>query len=718
MPIPEDELTKDFVLADASEQLGAIRDRLPTNAAARNNTYIVWPLASGRYQAVYWKEIEALGRANAQITLANTLVSLPGLPGPVEAVEQNSMGLGAARDRRDAQPGKRLVVLRNGSVLGLFTREMRSAEDPQTDPFATHAKPQRTLSDNTTPRNTGAEPMPAPESMPPDNAPPPVDTRVVNGWLLGVSKQTPMQVDIPYELKFNVDQPRDDAVVQAGGGGAFGVAAKKYAAGKATVTVMVVIEPGDFTLYGVEAQEIIVPVEANIPAKNTVTFTIEASKTGKNTLKATLYINSNLFQQIEMTVNVGEQLPPGTPAVDTTVSGLTLPSAAALRPRADTINVVIMRKDPGYTILVNGGGGGVTRAYLDMSTEAVADWVGNARKALFDIVHMQDAQGNLVYQNLDTIIPPELGKASMQKLAEAGALLYYNLFENNNRADARAMGKLLTELSRTRQLHIQIVAERFFFPWSFLFDGDDAALETPSYDQFWGFKHVIEYLPEFTAGTLVNFDPNIAVGETVDMAFVCNNEIDVQFGEPVVQGQRDYFHNLPGLKVVDYPTVPDLIRLLRGPDSPPLIYFYCHAISKQAGEDGGADYSRISLSDAKVTIAEMKLKTRAAVERLRQAPVVFLNACESAELSPFLYDGWVPFLLSRGARGVLGTEVETPAFFAAEFAKEFVRRFAAGNQPLGELLRDLRVEYARDKHNIMGLLYALYSNGDVMIARG
>ena len=62
--------------------------------------------------------------------------------------------------------------------------------------------------------------------------------------------------------------------------------------------------------------------------------------------------------------------------------------------------------------------------------------------------------------------------------------------------------------------------------------------------------------------------------------------------------------------------------------------------------------------------------------------VIGLNACESAELSPFLYDGWVPFLLSRGARGVLGTEVETPAFFAAEFAKEFVKRFTAGDVAL------------------------------------
>ena len=716
MPIPEGELNKGYILVAAGDQIGQIRDRLPANAGARAYTYVVWPLPSGQYQVVRWLEIEALAGANAQITLTSAIGSLPGLPAPVAAVEQDSMGLSGAREQRDAQPGKRLVVLRNGAVLGLFTRELRSAENLPPDPFIAKA-PARpaTLSDleEAPPARRGLE------SGPPlaEQAPGP-DARVVNGWLPGVSKQTPMQVDIPYELKFNVDQPRDDAVVQAGGGGALGVAIKKFAAGKATATIMVTVDAGDFTLYGVDAQEIIVPVEANIPSKNTVTFTIEASKTGKNTLHATLYINGNLFQQIEISVNVGEKLPPGTPAVDTKASGLTVASAAALRPRPrqTSVSVVIMRKDPGYTISVQGGG--VARAYLDISTEAIADWVASARKTLYDVVHSQDAQGNLIYQNLDTNIAPEASLDGMKKLAEAGALLYYNLFYNNNRDDARAMGDLLTSLSRTRQLHIQVVAERFFFPWAFLFDGDDDALANPTYDQFWGFKHVIEYLPEFTAGNLINFDPTITVGDTVDMAFVCNNTIDTQFGEPVVQGQRDYFSTLPGISVQDYPNVADLVRLMRGPDSPPLIYFYCHAISKQTGEDGGVDFSRISLSDAKTTIAEMKLKTRSAVERLRQAPLVFLNACESAELSPFLYDGWVPFLLSRGARGVLGTEVETPAFFAAEFAKEFMKRFTAGDVALGDLLRDLRVEYARDKHNIMGLLYALYSNGDVMIARG
>jgi hypothetical protein len=52
------------------------------------------------------------------------------------------------------------------------------------------------------------------------------------------------------------------------------------------VTILVVLEPGDFTLYGVDSLEIVVPVASNEPSKNTVTFTIEAKKEGTSTINA------------------------------------------------------------------------------------------------------------------------------------------------------------------------------------------------------------------------------------------------------------------------------------------------------------------------------------------------------------------------------------------------------------------------------------------------
>jgi hypothetical protein len=74
-------------------------------------------------------------------------------------------------------------------------------------------------------------------------------------------------------------------------------------------------------------------------------------------------------------------------------------------------------------------------------------------------------------------------------------------------------------------------------------------------------------------------------------------------------------------------------------------------------------------------------------------------------------------MIQRGARGVIGTEVNTPALFAAEFAQTFIERFSKGNTPIGQLLLDLRNEYLTTKNNIMPLLYALYSSGEVVVKR-
>ncbi|MFN8502319.1 CHAT domain-containing protein [Kouleothrix sp.] len=723
-----DELNTNYIQVSAADTVAAVYGMLGGQQAERSYRYVVWPADGAQFIVVRWNEIEQIGAANPQATLDSPIGALAGLPAPVAAIEIDSMGLRQARELRDEQPGRRLVVLANGAVVGLLTREYYAADGATADPFARGAagRPRVLIDDAPSkrgqpqglPRTTPAEAAPT-GAAPDDEAAP--DTRVINGWVDGVSDTMPMQVFVPYELKFDVDQPRADAQLIVGGGGALGTNIKRYAAGKKLVKILITLDPGDFTLYGVDTQEIVVPTEPNIASRNTITFTIEASKTGPNTLNAIIYINGNLFQRVKLTAQVGEQLPRGAEAVSTEARGLTFTSAAALpeRPQGQTVNVVIINQGNGYQILVQGGG--VARARLNITENALADWVKNARETLFNIVHMQNAAGEAVYQNDSTTIDEISHKEAMKQLASAGALLFDNLFRNNLDVNAQNMGKLLTSLSRQNQLNIQIVAERFFFPWAFIFDGDDDDLENPSPEHFWGLKHVIEYLPEFSVGDLVNFVPTISVGDTVDVAFVCNNTIDSDFTEfdpPLVRRQREFLRGLPGVSVSDYPTTTDLLKLLRGPDSPPLIYFYCHALSMQTGEEGGTDYSRISLSDGRLTLAEAKQKTRSAAEPLRQAPLVFLNACESAELSPFLYDGWVPFLLLRGARGVLGTEVETPAAFGAEFGQEFLKRFTAGGQPVGKLLRDLRMEYATKKNNIMGLLYALYSNGEVAIARG
>jgi hypothetical protein len=620
------------------------------------------------------------------------------------------MGKSAAFQVRDEQPNKRLVVLRNGTPIGLLTREVLAGAELPPDPLAggIPKRPEVLTAEEDVPFTA----PPAAAGPPPEPPPPPVDTRVINAKIDGITPNTPLQVRTPYELKFSVGQRAAEALASVGG---VGRAIKEAAGDQETVTILVVLEPGDFSLYGVDSLEIVVPTEMNAPSKNSATFTIEAKKEGTAKLTAIFYINGNLFQKLAMTIQVGGQVPAGEKAVLSQSTGMNIASAVGMppHPRDQSVNVLLLAKEAGYQVIVQGGG--VARAFLNISQAEVAGWLKYARNALKEIVHLQDSRGNYIYQDDDTNIPADVHKASLQKMAAVGIYLFDELFYGNSGPDARAMGDLLKKLSQSHSLNIQVVAERFFFPWSFLYDGDDP--DNPDPKLFWGFKHVIEYLPEFSQTSTVNFSPTIEVGDTLDIAFVCNNGIDTQFGRPIVQGQRDFLNALPGVSVKDYPTTQDLFTLLKGPDGPSLLYFYCHAVSKFPDEGGGADDSKVVLTDTGADVRTMKMRARTALPALSSAPLIFLNACESAELSPYLYDGLMPYFISRGARGMIGTEVETPALFAAEFAKEFIKRFAAGGITLGQLLRDMRLEYLEQKNNIMGLVYALYSSGEVVIQR-
>src|SRR4051812_9561850 len=114
------------------------------------------------------------------------------------------------------------------------------------------------------------------------------------------------------------------------------------------------------------------------------------------------------------------------------------------------VNVMILAKEDGDLGIVEGGGGG--RAVLRSTAEEIAGWLKYARGVLHDIVHLQDANGNYLYQDANTTIAPDIHASSLKKLAEAGIYLFDELFYGNNGPDAHAMGDLLKELSRKRQL--------------------------------------------------------------------------------------------------------------------------------------------------------------------------------------------------------------------------------------------------------------------------
>lgn len=705
MPINPADLKTKLLFASADDTLARLLPRVP-EWKLRQDFYVVLHAPDDSYYAAAWPEIEQFAWDNGPGNVQNMpLLQLGVLHGPLAAVDRATTSKQQALTLSQAQPGKILVVLDGGVPSGVFTLQLLSAAG-ETDPFATMP--------SFDPVVLGGDER-QPPTTPPTQPQAALDDRVFNAWVADQSASAPLLLGQSYVLCFNVDSPRAGATTVSFD------AAKAFAGlppEVQTVDITVALESEDFEILGDDQAMLTVPRTGK--SVNEVRFEIEPKRNGVGMVQAVFIANNRIFQKMTITLQVGS-LTKGTTTWAADARGVAMSGTVVWPQREQVVNLVIERRDAGYQMKLIGGG--IGKAFLNLSEQKVAELILRARDTLKGIVYQQSPNNQFVYQQLDTTIAPEIHSESLKTLAKLGFYLYQELFfAPGNGADAQSLGRLLRQISQQQQLRISVIAERFIFPWALLYDREKVDLNNLDPSGFWGFKHVVEYLPEFANPTPVSFNPQIEVADTLKLGFVCNRAIDDELSRkglgPIVKPQSEFLKNLAGVAVTEYPNRGDLYGLLGDPDcNEQFLYFYCHAVSNLPGEQGGVDGSRFVLSDGAASVADMKLEAPINGDPLRTAPLVFLNACQSAELSPFLYDGLIPYLIGKGVRGVVGTEVDTPALFAAEFGREFLSRFTAGGQTLGELLLAMRQEYLTKKNNVMGLLYALYSNGEVVVKR-
>lgn len=747
MPIKLHQAEQRVLLVSRQATIGDILRQLPTNRAERLATFVVLIDQPDHYIVAQWAEIEELARFFGDVSPSLPLIQLDGLNPPTTGIEVMKTDDDAARTQARSAPGQRLVALQNGQVIGIVLGlpSAFNIDENTDDPFESISKslPSRSTREVYPPESA---PQQHQQQMPPrpnvlgledasssddasfgvdtsieESAPAaePNDPRVINAWVTDMDGERmagrPLELDNTYELKFNVDKP----VKGAEGTAEINVAKLFQAlpAEQQTIEIQVLIESDDFIIHGSDQLPIVVPRTGR--SKNTATFNIEPKHNGPSVIRAFFVANNRIFQKMNLTLQVGP-IDAETPAVEVETRGMTLASTLNLvTTRTEhPISLVIIKKEAGYQFILQGG---VTmRAFLNLSETQIAELVAQTRDMFKSIVYTI-SNGQYVYQLDDTHIPPEIHANTLKVMARHGSLMFRKLFYGpGSGPDARAMGDLLRQLSLTHQLRIEIVTERFVFHWSMLYDRADLKPDLSNIDPegFWGFRHHIEYKPEFSNPSLVHFVPQIPVKDKLAMHFVSNTTIDEQMKRPIVAGQREFLNTVNAITVREHSTVNELYTLLTDSEQAnQLIYFYCHAVSNLPGEKGGVGGSKIVLSDQAVTLDDLNFAAPLDMPPLPGAPLVFLNCCQSAELSPYLYDGLVPYLITRGARGVVGTEVDTPALFAAEFAKLFIQRFVVGGERLGDVLLALRREYLYQRQNVMGLVYSLYSSGDVQVVR-
>jgi molecular chaperone DnaK len=472
------------------------------------------------------------------------------------------------------------------------------------------------------------------------------------------------------------------------------------------------LDSEDFQIFGERTRPLRVPRAGRSLGK--ARFDIAPLHNGRCRLVASVHYRGNFVHQLELAIPVGG---PSEAPVEVSTRGRPPDSAAALEPRSISI---VLEPAPNGGFSCTALGSVVGRTVLPVKDTELAAAVGSARAAMMRVIQSVYA-GELVFQTgID--IPNEARDSALRMLARAGSRLFQQLFLHPAAgADARRIGEWLRDYSLDPglRLTVQIVADRAPLPWAMLYLGDASEGAELDWNNFLGMRHIIEQLPLQTSlGTRDNqivSEPSLAVSVNV------NTSIDASMGITLVAEHQRYWTDTAtaraGLKLVSRSTMSEVVSALADRStSDQIVYFYCHATTGGHRIGSLDDAAIVMGTNDAVTLADLYIDAPTSVQ-LAGNPLVFVNACESAELSPLFYDGFVPYFMAKGARGVIGTECKIPVLFAIEWADAFFEQFLDG-AAVGTTVLKLRRDFMREHNNPLGLIYAVHCDADTRIAPG
>jgi hypothetical protein len=330
---------------------------------------------------------------------------------------------------------------------------------------------------------------------------------------------------------------------------------------------------------------------------------------------------------------------------------------------------------------------------------------------------------------------PEKVKPLWKALAEWGRSQYLQFFDlrDENSADLIQWSKDIKHLKGSRIIIDSPIGN---IPWGLFYDkevpedlGDHYICEM--LEHFWGTQYELEVLPQYPRN-LVLWHHVLNNNECTRLIVTINQDIkdfaarQQSFFEGVATQLNVATGGLSSPLMLNYQKKDVIASMILRQEPQHLLYFFCH--HKKAGgswtKRGYRDYedTRIVIqgenaqADA-ATIGLSEMYKNEQIKSFRFPPVVFLNACESAQVdigdptSFMLY-----FINTLKAYAFIGTEAEIPGAFAHPFGARFVEEFLKC-RPIGEILYKARRDFAQRYNNPFGLYYTLYGNGNVRLTQ-
>jgi CHAT domain len=347
-------------------------------------------------------------------------------------------------------------------------------------------------------------------------------------------------------------------------------------------------------------------------------------------------------------------------------------------------------------------------------------------------------------------------RCDLYRLALLGQKLYFSTFLEASSADPTFLQMMRRIRARLRATTVIQVANagpsQFVLPWALFYDyllpdtnalhycpvvaewegagetGPSARSAVPGascpYDNgdpahlknvlcpygFWGLRHFIEQpLSALGRTGAVETPRKVPLGNGFELSVGLSR--DPALDVCVIQRHIDDLARFATFSPSTFADTWSLVQAML--ESPSFVYFLCHGEFDPAQH---APYLGVGLRDGNAIHRVYPQNLAAwAVDAnpdwSDRAPLVFINGCETAQLTPSQIMNFVRTFSTIGASSVVGTEVSVRLPVATEMAYAILERLHGGAS-LGIAVRDARWQLA-NKGNLLGLAYTPYGLIDV-----
>lgn len=294
-------------------------------------------------------------------------------------------------------------------------------------------------------------------------------------------------------------------------------------------------------------------------------------------------------------------------------------------------------------------------------------------------------------------------ETALEELARVGNYAFRRIF-----SDPSSLEIIRNALNKGKI--VQIVSKEFFIPWELLYDGSLDGLADVSC--YWGMKHIISRMIIYDTRCGTQASPVIE-SKRPKVGLIASDRLPLVMAQEIPALRKLHRNRHIQLSLLRALTstqrVVDLAELERflGQDWH-ILHFACHAYEQDPLERSYLFITKdFAISMIDLVVGQYELKHN---------PFVILNACLTSIINPLYTSSWAEKLWEYGARGVLATDFRVPDWFAASFSETLYQRLLSGS-PIGEALFSIRHQFWEEKHNLLGLAYALYSSPSIRIVK-